>query len=80
MPSTCMQKNYFYLLMAFGKQAFFKNKPFMLPQQPVEFSNLDKSLMKYGELFNGYFCKNKISNETAESAYFYFSHYKSINI
>ena len=32
----------------------------MLPQQPIEISNLDKSRKKCGELFNEHFCKNKI--------------------
>ena len=54
----------------------------MLPQQPIKLSNSYKSLMKYGELFNKHFCKNKFSsiipNETAEISNLYFSHYKSI--
>ena len=41
------------------KKIFFGILPFMLPWQPIKSSNLDKSLMKCGELFNKHFCENK---------------------
>ena len=51
----------------------------MLPRQPIELSNSDKSLMKRGELFNKHFCKNSnIPNETVEISNLHFSHYKSM--
>ena len=52
----------------------------MLPRQPIKLSNLDKSLMKYGKLFNKHFCKKKsiIRNESAEIVNFHFLNYKSM--
>ena len=54
---------------------FFKNLPFMSPQQPIKLSNLDKSRMKHGGLLNKYFCKknSNISNDLAEIVNFHFS-------
>ena len=49
---------------------FFENLPFMLPRQPIESSDLDKSRVKHGGLLNKHFCKKKIN--------FHFSHYKSM--
>ena len=48
----------------------------MLPRLPIELSNLDKRIMKCGELFNKYFCKKStIPNDRTEIANFHFSHY-----
>ena len=53
----------------------------MWPQQPMKSSNLDKSHMRHGGLLNKHICgekKSNISNETAETVNFHFSHYKSM--
>ena len=52
----------------------------MSPCQPIKLSDLDKSRMQHGGLLNKCFCKKKsnISSETAETANFQFSHYKSL--
>ena len=66
---------------------FFENLPFMLPWQPVKFSNLDKIHMNRRGLLKKHFCKKKkkkkkknlnICSETAKIANFHFSHYKSM--
>ena len=52
-------------------------RKFMLPRQPIQLSDLDKSRMKH----NKYFCKKKnsnIPNDLAEIVNFHFSHYKSM--
>ena len=46
--------------MVLEKQTFFENKLFILPRQPIKFSNSEKSLIKCGELLNKHVCKNKI--------------------
>ena len=48
----------------------------MGPQQPIKISDQDESHLKRSALLNKHFSKNK--NETAEIAYFNFSHYKSM--
>ena len=59
---------------------FFENLPFMSPRQSIKLSNLDKSHMKQGGLFNKHICEKKsnISGETAETVNFHFSHYNSM--
>ena len=52
---------------------FPENLPFISSRQPIKSSNLDKSRMKYGELFNKHFWK-----KLAEIVNFHFSHYKSM--
>ena len=48
-------------LLILEKQIFcLKIHLFMLPRQPFNLSNSDKSLIKSGELFNKLFVKNKI--------------------
>ena len=56
-----VRKNYFLPTYGFLEADFFENKPLMMPQQPSEFSDLVKRRMKCEELFNKYFCKNKIN-------------------
>ena len=59
---------------------FFRNLPFMLPWQPIKFSDLDKIHMNRRGPLNEHFCKTfyqNICNETAVNDNFYFSHYKS---
>ena len=41
---------------------FYENRPFLLPQQPIKFTDLDKSHMKRRGLLNKHFCKKKIQN------------------
>ena len=60
---------------------FCENLPFMSPRQPVKLSDLDKSHMRHGGLLNKHICEkafSSISRETAETAKFHFSHYKSM--
>ena len=60
---------------------FFENLPFMLPWQPIKFSDLDKIHMNRRGLLKKHFCKKKnlnICSETAKIANFHFSHYKSM--
>ena len=40
---------------------FFENLPFMLPWQPIKFSNLDKIHMNSSELLKKHFCKKNKS-------------------
>ena len=56
------------------KYFFFKNLPFLGPQQPIKISDQDEGHLKRSALLNKHFSKNK--NETAEIANFHFSHYK----
>ena len=59
---------------------FFENLPFMSPCQAIKLSNLDKSHMQHGGLFNKHICEKKsnISSETAETVNFQWSHYMSM--
>ena len=59
---------------------FYENRPFLLLRQPIEFTDLDKSLMKRRGLLNKHFCKKNqnIPNETEKLVNFLFSHYKSM--
>ena len=61
---------------------FFENLSFMLPWQPIKFSDLDRFHMKRRGLFKKHFCKKKknliICSEIAKIANFHFSHYKSM--
>ena len=59
---------------------FFENLPFMLPWQPIQFSDLDKIHMNHRGLLKKHFCKKKqnICSETAKIANFHFSYYKSM--
>ena len=60
---------------------FYENGPFLPPQQPIKFTDLDKSHMKRRGLLNKHFCKKKIPNipnKTEKNVNFLFSHYKSI--
>ena len=53
----------------------------MSHRQPIKLSDLDKSCMKHGGLFNKHFCEKKksnIPNDSAEIVNFHFSHYKSM--
>ena len=38
---------------------FYENQPFLPPQQPIKFTDLDKSHMKRSGLLNKHFCKKK---------------------
>ena len=60
---------------------FFENIPFMVPWQPITFSDLDKIHMNRIGLLKKHFGKKKNLNtcsETAKIANFHFSHYKSM--
>ena len=59
---------------------FFKIFVFMSPRQPIKLSDFDKSHMKRRRVLNKHICEkdSNISNETAETVNFRFSHYKSI--
>ena len=61
MSKTCMQSINFIHPMASEKNIFFilffLNFPIMSPWQPFILSDLDKSQMKRGGLFNKYFFK-----------------------
>ena len=60
---------------------FYDNRPFLPPQQPIKFTDLDKSHMKCRGLLNKHFCKKKIPNipdKTEKIVNFLFSHYKSM--
>ena len=52
----------------------------MSPSQPIKLSDLGKSRMKHGGLFDKHFCKknSNIPNDLAEIVNFHFSHYKSM--
>ena len=59
---------------------FFENLPFMLPRQPIKFSDLDKIHMNWRGLLKKHFCKKNLNicSETAKIANFHFFHYKSM--
>ena len=59
---------------------FFENLSFMLPWQPIKFSDLDKIHMNRRGLLKKHFCKKnlKICSETAKIIDFHFSHYNSM--
>ena len=52
----------------------------MLAWQPIKFSDLDKIHMNRRGLLKKHFCEKNLNiySETAKIAYFYFSHYKSM--
>ena len=60
---------------------FFENVPFMLPWQPIKFSDLDKIHMNRRELLKKHFCKKNLNicSETAKIAIFHFSNYVNGN-
>ena len=60
---TVSEKNIF-------KDFFFKNLPFLGPQQPIKISDQDEGHLKRSALLNKHFSKNK----TAEIANFHYSH------
>ena len=59
---------------------FFENLPFMLPWQPIKFSDLDKIHMNRRGLLKKHFCIKNVNtcSETAKIANFHFSHYMSM--
>ena len=61
-------------------QHFYEIRPFLLLQQPIKFTDLDKSHMKRRGLLNKHFCKKiqNIPNEKEKIVNFLFSHYKSM--
>ena len=78
---TCMQSFSFIPLIISEKifEYFFKNLSFMLPWQPIKLSNLDKIHMNRRGLLKKHFCKKNLNiySETAKTANFHFSGYKS---
>ena len=82
MSWTCMQSFNFIPFTASEKifEYFFENSPFMLPWQPIKFSDLDKIPMNRRGLLKEDFCKKNLNtcSETAKIANFHFSHYKSM--
>ena len=59
----------------------FRKLPFILPWQPIKFSDLDKIHMNRRGLLKKHFCRKKnlsICSETAINANFNFFHYKSM--
>ena len=54
---------------------FFENLPFMLPWQPIKFSDLDKIHMNRRGLLKKHFCKKK-SKYLQWDSDFHFCHYK----
>ena len=60
---------------------FLENLPFVWPPQQFKISDLDKRYMKRGGLLNKHIKDiSNISNETAETVIFGFSHYKSMGL
>ena len=59
---------------------FLENFPFMLPWQPIKFSDLDKIHMNRRGLLKKHFCQKNLNicSETAKIANFPFSHFKSM--
>ena len=60
---------------------FFENLTFMLPWQPIKFSDLDKIHLNSRGLLKQHFCKKNLTicSETAKIANFHLSHqYKSM--
>ena len=83
MSWTCMQSFSFIPLTASEQKIFeyfFENLPFMLPWQPIKFSDLDKIHVNRRGLLEKHFCKKNLNtcSETAKIANFHFSHYKSM--
>ena len=72
----------FQLQLLYGLCEIFKNLPFISPRQPIRLMDFGKRRMKHGGLLNQRTCicekSSNISNETAETVNFYFSHYKSM--
>ena len=70
MSWTCMQSFSFISLTASEKKIFeyfFENIPFMLPWQPIKFSDLDKIHMNRRGLLKKHVCKKlNIWSETAK--------------
>ena len=67
-------------IQRFGQNSY-ENLPFMLPWQPIKFSDLDKIHTNPRGLLKKHFCKKKnlnICSETAKIANLYFSHYNSM--
>ena len=63
MSWTCMQRFSFIPLTASGEKIFdyfFENLPFILPWQPIKFSDLDKIHMNRRGLLKKHFCKKKM--------------------
>ena len=85
MSWTCMQSfSFIPLTIDFWEVfwIFFRTLPFMLPWQPIKFSDLDKIHMNRRELLKKHFCKNNLNicSETVKIANFHFSHYKPMEI
>ena len=80
MSWTCMQSFSFITASEKIFEYFFENIPFMLPWQPITFSDLDKIHMNLRGLLKKHFCKKNLNtcSETANIANFHFSHYKSV--
>ena len=83
MSWTCTQRFSFIPITASEEKIFeyfFENVPFMLPWQPIKFSNLDKIHMNRRGLLKKHFCKKNLNicSKTAKIANFHFSHYKSM--
>ena len=84
MSWTCMLSFSFIPLMASEEKSFeyfFENLCFMLPRQPINFSDLDNLHMNRRGLLKKHSCRKKNQNfcsETAKIATFHFSHYKSM--
>ena len=83
MSWTCMQSFSFIPLTASEEKVFeyfFENLSFVLPWQPIKFSDLDKIHMNRRGLHKKHFCKKNLNScsETAKIADFHFSHYKSM--
>ena len=83
MSWTCLQSFSFIPLMISEEKIFeylFENLPFMLPWQPIKFSDLDKIHMNRRGLLKKRFCKNKSKylQWGSKSGKFHFSHYKSM--
>ena len=83
---ACMQ-NFSFIPLTDSEEKifeyFFKNLPFMLPWQPIKFSDFDKIHTNRRGLLKKHFSKKKnqnICSETAKIANFHFSHYKSMEI
>ena len=57
----------------------FENLPFMLPWQPIKFSDLNKIHMNRRGLLKKHFCKkSKYLQLGSKNGNFHFSHYKSM--
>ena len=81
MSWTYMQSFSFISLTISEKKIFeyfFESLPFMLPWQPIKFSDFDKIHMNRWGLLKKHICKKNLNicSETAKIANFHFSHYK----